>query len=130
MTGIDTNVLVRFLTRDDEAQYLKAVAVFNAGDVLVTKTVWLETEWVLRFAYAFDARSIVRAFRDVLGLPGVRTDDKGSLLSALSWHEHGLDFADALHLAGSQDAATFMTFDRDFVSKSSGVGLCRVTEPS
>ena len=51
MTAVDTNLLVRLLTRDDEAQYRRAYTVFGSGPVLITDTVWLETEWVLRYAH-------------------------------------------------------------------------------
>ena len=58
MLGIDTNVLVRFLLRDDEAQFQKANKLIQqevtAGSgVLVSQLVLLETEWVLRSRYGF-----------------------------------------------------------------------------
>ncbi len=114
MTGVDTNIVIRLLTRDDETQYQKSVAIFKGGEVFIPETVWLETEWVLRYAYGFGPAKIIGAFRGILGLPGVTTRDVSRLLLALDWHEAGLDFADAFHLAGSQDAADFMTFDHAF----------------
>ena len=130
MTAVDTNLLVRILTRDDEDQYRMAVAVFDSGDVFIPETVWLETEWVLRYAYGFDAAAVVRAFLAVLGLPAIHTTDAALLLLAIEWHEGGLDFADALHLAGSQNAETFLTFDQTFIRKAVGVGHCRVAQPA
>ena len=58
MLGIDTNVLVRFLLRDDETQFQKAKKLIQqevtAGrGVLVSQLVLLETEWVLRSRYGF-----------------------------------------------------------------------------
>ena len=45
------------------------------------------------------------------------------LKQALAWYSDGLDFADALHLALSQDAKQLVTFDKKFVkmAKKSGV---------
>lgn len=127
--AIDTNVLVRFLTHDDEAQYQKAYAVFKKPGLFVTTTVFLETEWVLRWAYKYTASEIIQAFRMVLGLPNVEAEAPGRLADALRWHETGMDFADALHLAGSQQCETFYTFDREFVKKGESVSACEVKEP-
>ena len=45
MITIDTNVIVRFLTRDDEVQYQKAYQVFASSEqIFIPKTVILETE--------------------------------------------------------------------------------------
>jgi predicted nucleic acid-binding protein len=128
MTAVDTNVLVRFLTRDDAEQFQRAVALFERDTIHVPDTVWLETAWVLRFAYGYAPEAITKAFRSLLGLPQVRVTDPARLLLALEWHATGLDFADALHLACSQDAGTLATFDKSFVRKSSHLGQCRVVE--
>ena len=57
MLGIDTNVLVRFLVRDDEAQFEKARRLIRrevgtGEDVFVSLMVLMETEWVLRSRYS------------------------------------------------------------------------------
>lgn len=57
MLGIDTNVLVRFLVRDDLAQFEKARQLIeqevSAGkQVVINQLVLLETEWVLRSRYS------------------------------------------------------------------------------
>ena len=53
MIGVDTNVLVRYLTQDDRVQYEKAAAFIEAaterGEQLVVNAVVLcELEWVPR----------------------------------------------------------------------------------
>jgi len=53
MLAVDTNVIVRYLTRDDAAQFAKADALVKNNDVYVCTTVLLETEWVLRRGYGF-----------------------------------------------------------------------------
>ena len=128
MTGVDTNILVRFLTRDDEDQFKKAMAIITRESVFVPDTVWLETEWVLRYAYGFDPPSVSKAFRDLLGLPQIHVENPNRLLLAIDWHGAGLDFADAIHLAGSQEADTFATFDQAFVRDAATLGRCRVVE--
>jgi predicted nucleic acid-binding protein len=53
MIGIDTNVLVRFLVRDELAQFERARRLIKRevgsdDAVLISHLVLLETEWVLR----------------------------------------------------------------------------------
>ena len=47
---------------------------------------------------------------------------------ALDWHEAGLDFADAMHLAASGDVA-FRTFDRHFIKQARKLTGCPVEAP-
>jgi len=51
--AIDTNIIVRFITRDDELQYQQSLELFKNKNIFIPDTVILETEWVLRFAYKF-----------------------------------------------------------------------------
>jgi predicted nucleic-acid-binding protein len=62
VTAVDTNVIVRLLTRDDEAQFQKARKIFSSHDVFIPNTVLMETEWVLRFAYRFEPTEISMSF--------------------------------------------------------------------
>lgn len=72
MIAVDTNVVVRLLTQDDEQQYNKSLKLFQEQDIFIPDTVILETEWVLRFAYHFQPDEIRKAFRNLLGLPNVQ----------------------------------------------------------
>ena len=129
MTGVDTNVIVRLLTRDDEEQYLRARRIFADHDVFIPDTVILESEWVLRYAYGFSREKICNALLLLLGLGNVRVTDSARLRQAIEWHGQGLDFADGLHLATSQkQVVTFQTFDKDFVSRAKGLSGCQVRE--
>jgi predicted nucleic-acid-binding protein len=102
MLGLDTNVLVRFLVRDDKAQYKAAVALIadeiNAGDhVLVSLLVILETEWVLRSRYAVDKNQMLAMFSSLLSAKDVDCEDAASLEEALFiWRNSNADFADCL----------------------------------
>lgn len=114
MRAVDTNVLVRFLANDDTEQARRALALLSTHSVWVAKTVLLETEWVLRSLYEFEAPRIADAFERLLGLPDVHVEDPRAVRAALTWIGKGLDFADALHLASRGDADTFVTFDASF----------------
>ena len=112
MIAIDTNVLVRFLTRDDPAQAARARALIDTDSVFLLQTVILETAWVLRTRYRFDRAAIAGGLRQFLGLPSVTVEGPEAVAQALDLHDQGFDFADALHLASSRRAGAFATFDR------------------
>ncbi len=118
MISVDTNILVRILTRDDELQCRKAMALFESNNIFISDTVILETEWVLRYAYDFSRTDINRALLHLCGLPQVNLAHPQHIAKALTWHQDGLDFADALHLAGSNDQDSFATFDQLLIKTS------------
>jgi len=111
MHAVDTNVLVRLLTNDDPEQTRRAAALFKKETIFIPKTVLLETEWVLRRLYHLDGNVVVNAFRKLSGLANVEIEQPLVIIQALQWCEAGMDFADALHLASSQRANKFATFD-------------------
>lgn len=129
MIAVDTNVVVRLLTADNAAQYKASVALFSSATVFIPVTVLLETEWVLRAAYERTTAEVCEALRRVLGLPNVVVADDQRIAQAIAWHERGLDFADALHLALSQGHKTMKTFDAAFVRQAKGLSECRVEKP-
>ncbi len=116
MLAVDTNVIIRYLTRDDREQFAKADALIREEDVYVCTTVLLETEWVLRRAYGFSPTRIVAALRAFAGLPSVILEDAPRAARALEWMEGGMDFADALHLSTAGGCEAFVTFDRRFAA--------------
>jgi predicted nucleic-acid-binding protein len=128
--ALDTNVVVRFLTRDDPAQAIRAKALIENGAAFVPRTVVLETEWVLRTIYRFKRDAIAAGLTKLLGLPGVEIEDRPTVARALDWCRQGLDFADALHLASSVQAQAFATFDRALQRKARGIaGAVPVVAP-
>lgn len=126
MLAVDTNVLVRFLTGDEPRQAARARALFRDQQVWVAKTVLLETEWVLRSLYGFGGHRTTAALQQLLGLDSVLVEDPRAVRQALSWSAAGLDFADALHLASSNRAEAFVTFDaglRKRAARVSGIPI-------
>ena len=122
MISIDTNVLVRLLTGDNKAQALKAQQLFSSEHIYITKTVILETEWVLRCAYEFQRADIANAFTKLLGQKDVTVEDSHHIARAASMLHNGMDFSDALHLACSK-SYMFATFDRKLKKKAGNTGL-------
>lgn len=119
MIALDTNVWVRYVTNDEPVQAKRALAILaGAEEIFVAKTTLLELEWVLRAAYELSAAAIIRALRQILGLPNVQIEMPDQLEKAINYYEKGLDFADALHLASSPEDVFFYTFDIAFIKRA------------
>ncbi|MCB0014603.1 MAG: type II toxin-antitoxin system VapC family toxin [Anaerolineales bacterium] len=117
MIALDTNVIVRLLTNDDEQQARVAAALVTESQIYLTKTVLLETVWVLSYAYDLDRTAILDALRRLLGLPNLVTEEATTVRQVLAWYEAGADFADALHVASAIRSSGFATFDRKLVNR-------------
>ena len=130
MIAVDTNVLVRLLTGDDPKRTAIASALFGRQQVWIAKTVLLECEWVLRTLYEFEEEAIREAFTRLLGLKNVQAEDESTVAAALALMEHGIDFADALHLESRPKGAEFASFDRAFVRSAMRAGAKGVGVPA
>jgi predicted nucleic-acid-binding protein len=129
MISVDTNVIVRLLTKDDESQFQQSLKLFQEQDIFIGDTVILEVEWVLRFAYKFIPNQICQALSNLFGLPNVYLANANTIAQVLQWHQAGLDFADAFHLAQSQHCSQLYTFDRQFINKAQNLTQCEVKQP-
>jgi predicted nucleic-acid-binding protein len=118
MLGVDTNVLVRYLIRDDQSQYEKARRLIDrevskGEPVLVSLLVLLESEWVLRSRYELPKSEIVAAFSALLDTADLAFEDEPSVEHAIYlWKDSSADFADCLSDArnlrlGCRATATF-----------------------
>lgn len=118
MLGVDTNVLVRYLTRDDQPQYEKARRLVDreaarGEPVMVSLLVLLETEWVLRSRYELAKADIVTTFSALLDTADLTFEDEPSVETAVyAWKDSLSDFADCLIVArntrlGCRATATF-----------------------
>jgi len=130
MIALDTNILARFYVNDPsdpESVQQRPVALgllTESAEVFVPLTVVLELEWVLRAFYGFSADDFVRVVRHLMGLANVSLQDWAKVSDALTWHSDGLDFADALHLAGSSHCTELVSFDdKRFARRAKRMGL-------
>jgi len=110
--ALDTNLVVRLVVDDDPRQAARVVRLIKREEVYLPKTVVLECEWVLRYAYGLEREVIHTALEKLLGLTHLTVEESDTVHQALSWYAEGLDFADALHIASSRRADAFATFDR------------------
>ncbi len=115
MRAVDTNVLVRLLTRDDEEQSAAADDFIQAG-AWVSHLVLLETSWVLSSVYALTSARLAKAIEMLLQHKSLIIQDADVVGSALeSFKKHpSLGFSDCLVLEGARKAGHLPlgTFDR------------------
>mgnify|MGYP000645029757 FL=1 len=125
MITIDTNIVVRYLIKDDEIQAQLAIDLFKNNRCFILKTVILETVWVLgsKQGYALARDVIVSRIQHLLKLADVIIEDLDSVILAVHWYSLGMDFADALHLASSLQTEQFVTFDKRLVNKAQVVNV-------
>jgi predicted nucleic-acid-binding protein len=115
--AIDTNVIIRYLRRDDDRQAKQADRVL-ATPCIVPITVLLETTWVLTSYFKVARGDIARSLQELLDLETVHCEDIGMTQWALERYRHGADIADMLHLIGARGAAQFTTFDRGLAKRA------------
>jgi predicted nucleic-acid-binding protein len=117
MTGLDTNVLVRYLTLDDVRQTALAVDVFESLSAdspgFVSLVVIIELVWVLESSYNFRRDRIVETIDALLRSQELVVERADAVRQALrQFAASRADFADCLierccREAGCQSTVTF-----------------------
>jgi len=104
LIAVDTNVLLRYLLHDDEAQAARADAVFDVDEtILITDVVLAETVWTLSGRrYRLAKSELVAVLERLFGEPGIRFEDSQVVWRALQAYKSApasakmAGFADAL----------------------------------
>jgi predicted nucleic-acid-binding protein len=117
---IDTNVLVRFLVNDDEAQHQKSREIIaqvetGASSVELLSEVIMEVLFVMTKYYGADLGSVAEDMKTFLSFPGVANRNKHVLIVALdTMVEKKIDYVDALICAKKQlQGYGWISFDHD-----------------
>jgi predicted nucleic-acid-binding protein len=120
MIGLDTNVIVRYVTQDDPRQAKIAEraieqAVARGEKFLVQPLILCELVWVLESAYGYQKNAIIPVLEQILRTARFEIVDKDIVRRALDdFKEDGADFADYLiGRANERDGVqTTLTFDK------------------
>ncbi len=121
MIGLDTNILVRYLTQDDEVQTKRAnqaiTEAVGAGETCFLSTpVICELVWVLGSSYRYPREVIVTALRAILDTEQFVFENKDILVQAVSEYALGPgDFMDYVigRIARAAGSSHTLTFDQD-----------------
>ncbi|WP_026087556.1 PIN domain-containing protein [Chlorogloeopsis fritschii PCC 9212] len=117
MIGVDTNILVRYLTKDDEKQWQQASEIIEAGEqCFVANIVLCELVWVLRGKpYHFSRGEISNTLEMMLQCSSFEFENQSLVYQALQRFKQGnADFSDYLigAIAQQSGCTTIATFDR------------------
>jgi len=115
--GLDTNVLVRYLLRDDPVQAARAERELERNERFrIDSIVLCELVWVLETGYGFSRTEIAAALERILATAQFEIESKDLALAALDdFRRSAADFSDCLIGRRNRAAgvAETVTFDRN-----------------
>jgi predicted nucleic-acid-binding protein len=117
MTGIDTNILVRYFAKDDAIQASRAksflLTLTPASPGFVSLISLIELVWVLRSQYRFDKPQLVPMLEQLLDSTELVLENQSAVEQAVRrFAAAKVDFADCLiersgHTSGCHETVTF-----------------------
>jgi predicted nucleic-acid-binding protein len=102
MIGIDTNVLIRYIVRDEPGQSAAATRylekhVSKRNPAYISQIVLCEIVWVLKRAYGYDKKVILQVIRQILGTKEFMVENAECARQAFQDYQNGeADFSDYL----------------------------------
>ncbi|MCC8467944.1 MAG: type II toxin-antitoxin system VapC family toxin [Rickettsia endosymbiont of Eriopis connexa] len=118
MIGIDTNILIRYLTGDDKVQSIKATELIERysgqeNSIFVNNIVICELVWVLERGYKYSKEQIILVLKEIFSTVEFSFENQQVLwLSVLEYENYKADFSDILIgklniFNGCNDTVTF-----------------------
>jgi predicted nucleic-acid-binding protein len=114
VTGLDTNVLLRYLLRDDPGQAARAGREIERGErFLIDAIVLCEVVWVLEAGYGLSRRDVAATLERLLATAQFEIESKDLAIAALDdFRRSTADFSDCLigrrnRAAGAEETVTF-----------------------
>ena len=119
MIALDTNVLIRYLVRDDERQAEAARALLQGltqqRPGFICREVVLEVVWVLERAYGFARAQIAEVMLGLIATDSLVVETTEDVArAAIRYGRGGADFSDLMILAAAERVGSrpLYTFDR------------------
>jgi len=124
MTGIDTNVLVRYLAHDDEAQLRAVMAMLlkKNATFFVPDLVLVEVDWVLSSLYNWTPDEVAETFGRLLTVHNLIFEDEGRIRGALRAMRQGADLSDELIVDRCREMGckSLASFDKGMLMRHRG----------
>ena len=118
MRALDTNVLARWLLRDNPAQAAAADRIL-AEPCHISMTVLLELGWVLTKSMRLPRAVVAEMMSCIIDMESIVVERSRQMGWAIERFRSGADWGDVIHLvANSQAASGFATFDKALVRKA------------
>jgi predicted nucleic-acid-binding protein len=131
MIGLDTNILLRYLVKDDLVQWERATRFISTRCTIenpgfIDRIALCEMVWVLTRGHGYGRTDIVRVIGRLLASPELLLEDEELVRDALqSYERSGIDLSDALmakvNLAHGCEATA--TFDRKAAKIDGFIGV-------
>lgn len=119
MTGIDTNILVRFYIQENPKQHDKVIRLFGKASthnmLHINHVVLIEWFWVLTRVYNVTKQDIIKELEFLLTSREIVLQDSTEVRKSLDFFKSGnIDFADCLIalLNKKENCDTTYTFDK------------------
>ena len=130
MIGLDTNILVRYLTQDDPGQAAQATRIIedqltDDDPGFIGLVVLVETTWVLRRLYKASPKEILETVNDLLGSRSIIVENRHVVARAVATSERtASDFADSIIATSALDVGCrkIVSFDRGAVRAGMTLG--------
>ena len=125
MNGVDTNVIIRYLVADDEAQAVKAKRYIESNPIYINCIVLSEVVWVLESAYNYDKEAIISTLERLLSTHEVEVEDADVALAALyNYRQSTVGYTDCL--IGYRNVAHGCSETGSFDKRAKGVAGFKV----
>jgi predicted nucleic-acid-binding protein len=125
MIGLDTNLLVRFITLDDEIQSKKAknlILKYNGitNSFFVNNIILCELIWVLKKGYKYDKKQLVKVLEMLIATKEIAFENRNLISQANNHYQKGkADFSDYLtcEINNKMGCKNTYSFDLDIVKE-------------
>jgi len=132
MIGLDTNILVRYVVRDDARQTASATRLIESrcrttDPGIVTLVVLCELVWVLDRGYGYARAEIAGVLRRILAASDLQVEHSELVWQALNYYEQEkADFADYVIGLRNKDMKSEVTYTFD--RRAAGNSLFKVLD--
>jgi predicted nucleic-acid-binding protein len=120
LIAVDTNVIARYVVRDDPAQTARVDRLLESrtadDPAFIARIALVELVWVLRKGYKYDRQTIGDVIERILATNELRVEDRDAAVAALAaYRTSAADYADCLMGLLNRDlgCAATVTFDGD-----------------
>ncbi len=119
MIGLDTNILVRLVMKDDPKQLSQILTFLSAAKqestlLFINNVVLCELVWVLLRGYKQSKNDVIAFLDDLIHTKEIRFSHKETLRDAINLYKEGKgDFADYLTFVHNKDEGCSMTYSLD-----------------
>ena len=121
---LDTNIILRYLIKDNHSQYKQAKTWFKKAEkgsvkLIITPVVVAESCFVLESFYKTPRSEITDKFLVLLSTRWLKVTDRDALLKMWDFYKAGLHFVDSFLLAlAKENKGKVLSFDKQISSKS------------